>query len=165
VIVLTWLALAVIGCSSEGQSRYNYDEVGKAVVVEFGTLIAARPVDITGKNSGTGAALGATAGGLVGSAIGRGGGNVAAIVGGVVVGAVAGAVAEQIAANRTGLEYTILLRNGKAITIAQEQEQKDRVFAPGERVMVQVSGSYQRVLAADGVPTEMNRPKGINIRD
>jgi outer membrane lipoprotein SlyB len=133
--------------------------------LEFGTIITERQVDITGKNTGTGAILGGTAGGLVGSMVGRGGGNAAAIIGGLVVGAVAGAVAEQAMANRVGVDYTILLRNGKAITIVQEQQPRDRIFAPSERVMVQASGAYQRVLPTDNVPTEMNRPKGIEIRD
>lgn len=44
-----WL---VVACSPVGQNRYNYDEVGKAAVVEFGTVISSRPVDITGKVPG-----------------------------------------------------------------------------------------------------------------
>jgi outer membrane lipoprotein SlyB len=163
-VILVIPLLVLTCCSPQGQSRYNYDEVGQISVVEFGTIISARQVDITGKNTGTGAVLGGTAGGLVGSAIGKGGGNAAAIVGGLVIGAVAGAVAEQAMANHVGLEYTILLRNGKVITLVQDQEKKDRVFQPNERVMVQVSGSYERVLPADQVPTEMDRPKGITVR-
>jgi outer membrane lipoprotein SlyB len=163
--LLSTAVLALPACAPSGQSRYNYDEVGRAVLVEFGTIVTSRPVDITGRNTGAGATLGATSGGLIGSAIGRGGGNAAAIIGGVVIGAVAGAVAEQAMANRVGLEYTILLRNDKVVTIVQEQQTGDRLFRAGERVMVQVSGGHQRVLGTEAVPTEMARPKGILIHD
>lgn len=153
------------GCVTSGQSRYNYDEVGKTSVVHFGTVLAVRAIDITGRNTGTGALVGGTAGGLVGTQVGQGNGGIAGVLGGVVLGAIAGAVAEQAMANHSGLEYTIVLENGKVITVAQEQEKDDRVFKNGDRVMVQSSGSYQRVLPADNLPTEVDRPKGIKIRD
>lgn len=153
------------GCVTSGQSRYNYDEVGKASVVHFGTVLAVRTIDITGKNTGTGALVGGTTGGLVGTQIGQGNGGIAGVVGGIVLGAIAGAVAEQALANHSGLEYTIVLENGKVVTVAQEQEKDDRVFKNGDRVMVQSSGSYQRVLPADTLPTEVDRPKGIKIRE
>lgn len=153
------------GCVTSSQSRYNYNEVGRSSVVEFGTVVAVRDIDITGKNTGTGALIGGTTGGLVGTQVGSGNGGIAGVVGGIVLGAVAGAVAEQAMANRTGLEYTIVLQNGKVITIAQEQKEDDRVFKNGDRVMVQASGSYQRVLPTDHIPDEVDRPKGITIRD
>lgn len=161
-IMLIASALMVSGCATQGQSRYNYTEVGQASAVEFGTIVTVRQVDITGQNTGTGAVLAGTAGGIIAGAA-RGG--PVAIVGGVLVGAVAGAIAEQAMANRVGLEYVILLRNGKPITIVQNQESKDRVFQSGERVMVQVSGSYQRVLPADSIPTQMSRPVGITVQE
>jgi outer membrane lipoprotein SlyB len=153
------------GCVTSGQSRYNYDEVGRATAVHFGTVLAVRNIDITGKNTGTGALVGGTTGGLVGTQIGQGNGGIAGVVGGVVLGAIAGAVAEQALANHSGLEYTIILENGKVVTVAQEQDKDDRVFKNGDRVMVQSGGSYQRVLPADNLPTEVDRPKGIKIRE
>jgi outer membrane lipoprotein SlyB len=158
-------ALTLGGCEQPSQNRYAADEVGHSTVVKFGTVVAARSIDITGKNTGAGALVGGAGGGIAGSTLGHGGGNAAAILGGVVVGAVAGAVAEQALADRTGLEYTIVLENGKTITIAQEQNKTDRVFAAGDRVMVQASGSYQRVLPTDNLPAEVSRPQGIKIKD
>ena len=35
---------------------------------------------------------------------------------------------------------------------------------PGDRVMVQASGLYQRVLPASNLPTEIDRPKGIEFK-
>lgn len=163
--IVLMASLLASGCTQNGQNRYNYDEVGKTTVVKFGTVVATRTVDITGKNTGAGALVGGAAGGIAGNQIGHGGGNAVATLAGVVVGAVAGAVAEQAIADRTGLEYTIVLENGKTITIVQEQNKDDRVFAAGDRVMVQASGAYQRVLPTDNIPTEVNRPQGITVKD
>lgn len=159
------MAFSLAGCVTNGQSRYNYDQVGRASVVEFGTVLASRPIDITGKNTGAGSVIGGTTGGLIGTQIGQGNGGIAGVVGGVIVGAVIGGLAEQAAANRTGIEYTVVLQNGKVLTLAQEQQAGDRVFENGERVMVQANGSYQRVLPTSHIPTEVNRPVGITVKD
>jgi outer membrane lipoprotein SlyB len=164
-IALACMTLLVAGCATKGQNRYAFNEVGHASLVEFGTIVNARQVDIRGQNTGAGAAVGGAAGGLAMSNVGRGNGNAAAILGGVVAGAIAGAVVEQAMADRVGLEYVITLQNGKTITIVQDQAPGDQVFVPGDRVMVQASGTYQRVLPANQLPTEIDRPKGIKVRD
>lgn len=164
-VVLLAAAAALSGCATQGQNRYSYQDVGRATAVEFGTIIASRPVDIKGQNTGVGGAVGAAAGGLALSNVGRGSGNLAAILGGALVGAAAGAIAEQAMSDRVGIEYVVTLANGKTITIVQEQAQGDKVFGPGERVMVQTSGTYQRVLPAEHLPTAVNRPKDIKVVD
>jgi outer membrane lipoprotein SlyB len=164
-LALACLAVLLAGCATKGQNRYAANEVGRASIVEFGTIINTRPVDIRGQNTGAGAAVGGAAGGLAMSNVGRGSGNAAAILGGVVAGAIAGAVVEQSMQDRVGLEYVITLQNGKTITIVQDQAPGDQVFAPGDRVMVQANGTYQRVLPANMLPTEIDRPKGIKVRD
>jgi outer membrane lipoprotein SlyB len=158
-------AVLVSGCVDSGQNRYSYNDVGKTSVVQFGTVLAVRPIDITGQNTGAGAIAGGAAGGLAGNQFGHGGGKAGATLAGALVGLAAGAIAEQALSDRKGLEYTIVLENGKTVTIAQEHSEKDRVFAAGERVMVQASGTYQRVLPADNLPTEIARPKGIKVTD
>ena len=159
------LLIALAACAESSQSRYNHSEVGKATVVEFGQVVGIRPIDITGKNTGAGAVVGGTAGGLTGTQIGSGNGGIAGVVGGIIVGAAAGAIAEQLMSNREGIEYTIVLSNGKTVVVAQEKKDGDRIFNAGERVMVQASGRYQRVLATDHLPNEIDRPKGIAVRD
>lgn len=159
------LSVGLSGCATQGQSRYSFQDVGRASVVEFGTVVASRQVDIRGQNTGVGGVVGGTAGGLAMSNVGQGSGNVAAILGGVLVGAAIGAMAEQAASDRVGIEYTITLANGKTITIVQEQASGDRVFGPSERVMVQANGTYQRVLPADHLPNQIARPQGIKVVD
>lgn len=164
-VVSLCLLTGLGGCATQGQSRYSHQEVGKASIVEFGAVIASRKVDIRGQNTGVGGAVGGVAGGLAMSNVGQGSGNTAAILGGVLVGAALGAMAEQAASDRIGIEYIITLSNGKTITIVQEQGSGERVFNAGERVMVQATGNYQRVLPADHLPAEISRPKGINVID
>jgi outer membrane lipoprotein SlyB len=157
------VSLALSGCATQSQDRYSYQDVGHASVVEFGTVLASRQVDIKGQNTGMGAGVGAAAGGIALSGVGQGAGNAGAVLGGIVAGAIIGAVAEQMAADRVGLEYTITLANGKTITIVQDQGKNDRVFAAGDAVMVQASGTYQRVLPADRLPSEIAKPKSVKI--
>lgn len=89
----------------------------------------------------------------------------AAVIGGVVVGAIAGHAAEQALANSVGMEYTLVTEKGKPMTVAQNHNKGDKVLQKGERVIVQTSGSYQRVLPADHLPEQIKRPKGITIVD
>lgn len=157
--------LALVGCQHPGQNVYSYREVGRANLVNFGTVLAVRDVAIEGQNTGGGALVGATGGGIAGSQFGRSGGNAAATLAGVAIGLVAGALIEQAAANRTGLEYTVTLETGVTMTIVQEKNDGDRVLQPGERVMVQLSSGTQRVLPTDNIPTEIKRPQGVKVVD
>jgi outer membrane lipoprotein SlyB len=165
VLVLLCGGMGLTGCEFSTQNRYNYQDVGQATLVQFGTVLASRPVQITGENTGAGALLGAGGGAAAGAQFGRSGGNVAAALGGAAIGAVAGYAAEQILSNRNGIEYTITLSNGKTITIAQNQKAEDVVFNQGDRVMVQVNGTYQRVLPASNLPETVQRPKDIKVVD
>ena len=165
-ILLGCLALASLsGCTKPGQNQYGYKDVGQSTLVEFGTVLASRPVEITGENTGVGALVGAGTGAGAGSYLGGGTGNVWAIAGGALIGAAAGAFAEQGISDGPGIEYTIIKENGQTVTIVQNKKDGDIMFPAGSRVIVQVSGSYQRVLPADNLPEYVNRPKGIKVVD
>jgi outer membrane lipoprotein SlyB len=155
----------LVACSSPGQNVYDFKEAGQSVIVHFGTVLDKQPITIKGPNSGVGALTGGAAGAGVGSQIGSGDGTVAAVIGGVVVGAVAGAVAEQAIQNKEGYVYTITTEQGKTMTVPQYYHDDEPVIKVGDRVMIQTSGSYQRVLPASHLPTEIKRPKGIKVVD
>ncbi len=158
--------LITTGCvKGQSQNQYLEDEVGTSRTVTFATIIQSRPVGITGKSTGTGALAGGAVGAGSGAYIGNGSGSVWAMAGGAVIGAVAGAAAEQAAKDRGGIEYVLTKENGKTITIVQELGEGERIFNNGERVMIQTSGSYQRVLPAQQLPTAVARPKGITVID
>ncbi len=160
------IPLLLVGCARNvGQNQYNYNEVGRSVIVEYATVVKVKNVDITGRNTGTGAALGGAAGGVAGYQVGNGNGQLAGAIGGALIGAVAGGIAEQAMANQKGYEYTVVTEDKKTKTIVQYQNENDRVFKNGDAVMVQTSGTYQRVLSADDLPEQIKRPKGIKILD
>ena len=160
------LIVPVAGCAkNSSQSVYDHSEIGKSVAVSFGTVIARREIDINGKNTGTGALIGGAAGAGVGSYMGSGSGSIWVAAAGLIVGAAVGAIAEQAAADRKGIEYTIILKSGVVMTVAQEVTEKDVLLNEGDRVIVQNSRGYQRVLPASNLPTKMARPKGITLVD
>ena len=166
-IFLGLMAMSVLAACAKGPSQDQYlaDEVGVSRVVHFATVIQARTVGITGKSSGLGAMGGAAAGAGGAAYIGQGSGSAWAMAGGAIAGAVAGAAIEQNAADRPGIEYILTKENGKTITVVQEQAKGEHIFAAGERVMIQTSGSYQRVLPANQLPTSIARPKNIQVID
>jgi outer membrane lipoprotein SlyB len=143
------LALILSGCAHQSQNRYSSAQVGQPSLVEYGTVVAARGVDIKHENTGVGAAVGAGGGALAGSAIGHG--SLGGLLGGALIGGVAGAATEQVAGNRQGIEYTIKVENGATISIVQNIAKDDRPIVVGQRVMVQSGPGYQRVLPADDI--------------
>jgi len=164
LLPLTLVAIALSACTFSTQTRYNYAEVGQIQVVEFGSVVAVRDIDIVSETSSSGGIIGATAGAAAGSHVGRGSGAVVGVVAGAVLAANAGAALEQAIRNRGGVEYTVTLRNGKTLTVAQNVSPKDVIMRVGDRVMVQINGQYQRVLPANDLPTEIERPKGIEFK-
>ncbi len=159
------LLVSLTACARPSQNRYGYQDVGQASVVEFGTVISERPVEITGQNTGLGATAGAAGGALGGAYIGRGGGTLGAMIATAIVGGIAGHVAEQAISDHSGIEYVITLENGQTVTVVQNYVEGDPSIRSGQRVMVQTSGMYQRILPADNLPTKIKRPKKIKVVD
>jgi outer membrane lipoprotein SlyB len=164
LLVLTFVLL-IAGCNFSTQTRYNYEEVGKIQVVNFGTVVAIRDIDIIAQTSPAGGIVGGVGGAIGGSKIGSGTGSIAGGVAGAVAGAVVGSALEQAIRNRGGVEYTVTLQNGKTLTVAQNVSPKDTIHKIGDRVMVQINGKYQRVLPANNLPTEIEKPKGITFKN
>ena len=167
LLILAAAMPVLSGCQAKNsQNQYDYSEVGKSSVAEFATVVAVREVAVTAKNTGTGALAGGVAGGVAGNAVGNNGyGQVVGLVGGAVVGAVAGSIAEQAISDYKALEYTVIKEDGTTVTTVQNTKPDEPVFKAGDRVLVQTSGSYQRVLPAAAMPTQMARPKGIKLID
>ncbi|MEM9783481.1 MAG: hypothetical protein AAF899_13525 [Pseudomonadota bacterium] len=157
-------ALLVLGaCAPQSQTRYDAVEVGRPLFVEFATVLAVREVRIQGKNSGIGGALGATAGGFALSPVGQGTGRAGAILGGALAGLALGVVAEQLVSNRTGVEYTLTLEDGRTVVIVQNLGSEDEILAPGDRAIIQQGRRFQRVLPANDLPEEIRRPRGVAV--
>ncbi|MDB5478483.1 MAG: hypothetical protein JWM96_978 [Alphaproteobacteria bacterium] len=166
LILALFLSVAIAACATDNsQNQYSEADIGKQSVLEFGTIIAARNVKIQGKNNGLGVGAGALAGGVGGSTIGNGSGQLIATIGGALLGAVAGSAAEQQLQKRDGIEYTITKNSGETVTIVQNIAKDDAPLHIGQRVMVQKSGKYTRVLPAQNTPDQVKRPEKLKVVD
>ena len=164
LVAVAAASFALGACQGPGQNVYDQTEVGQATVVNFGTVVAERPVKVNGQG-GAGMLVGGAGGGIAGSAFGEGTGNIAATAAGVLIGGLVGALAEHAATDHTATEYTSTLESGKTITIVQDPNPGDAPIRPGDRVMVQMQGDTQRVLPAANLPTQIQRPQGIKVTD
>lgn len=61
-LLLGILLLLLSSCNFSTQTRYNYSEVGKIQVVNYGTVVGVRDIDIIGDTSSAGGLLGGVAG-------------------------------------------------------------------------------------------------------
>lgn len=174
VLATLALILAAAGCAPRnGQNTYSASEAGVSRSVEFGTVLNVREVDITGENSEWGTLIGAGVGAGGASYIGSGSGNSWATAGGALAGAVAGHFAEQAMNDRKGYEYVVNLQSGETKTIVQEQNAGDKVFQPGDHVMLQYCDrgekgrpctegkEYQRLLPVAKLPPYSKNQKEI----
>jgi outer membrane lipoprotein SlyB len=140
------LALALAGCASGlGANSYERASVGTVARVEEGTVVASRSVVIEGSRTGAtvGTAAGAAIGGIAGSQVGGGREEnaIGAVVGAVAGGALGHAIGNS--ANRQpGFAYTVRLRSGELISIAQGG---DLPIANGTPVLVEY-GERARVI-------------------
>ena len=130
------LAVTVLGgCAYPRQGSADYSAYGVRgeQEVRFGVVESVRLVRIQAPESGVGTAAGAALGGVAGSTVGGGSGQFAGAIAGMVLGGIIGQAIEQDANQRTGLEITVLLDNGKYLAITQEGDEQ---FRSGDRVRV-----------------------------
>ena len=125
-IAFAILATALAGCASGlGANTYDRGSVGMVARVEEGTVVGLRPIQIEGSSQGSkvGTLAGAVLGGLAGSEIGGGSkANTAGAIGGAILGGVLGNAVGNSATAQTGYAYTIRLRSGELVSVAQAGE-------------------------------------------
>ncbi len=144
--MLAMLAAAAIlgGCAYPryGSADYGPHGVRGEQAVRFGIVESVRLVRIQPPETGVGGAAGAAIGAIGGSHIGGGNGQIVGAIAGAVLGGILGQAVEQDANQRTGLEITVLLDNGKYVAVTQEADEN---FRNGDRVRVLSGRSGTRV--------------------
>ena len=128
------LLFGIVACAPATNTTVERQALGIQGTVYHGTIIAMRPVAVSGSRSGIGATAGAVGGGFLGSTIG--GDWRARTVGGVVgalAGGVAGGAIEQGATRGEAMEFIIRPDSGSERVITQTNELGLQV---GERVLV-----------------------------
>ena len=128
------LLCGIAACAPATNSTVERQALGIQGTVFRGTIIATRPVAVSGTRSGIGPAAGAVGGGFLGSTVGGDwrartvGGVVGALAGGVVGGAI-----EESATRGEAMEFIIRRDSGGERVVTQTNELGLQV---GERVMV-----------------------------
>jgi len=135
--------LLLAGCATPGNNTVDRTDVGQINEVEYGEVVAVRPVTIDGSRTGVGTVAGAIIGGAAGSEVG-GDGTTNLIVGvvGAVIGGIIGNEVEREVTKGEGFEYTIRLDNGRTITVVQAGRQ---MLYPGDRVEIVYGGRRVRI--------------------
>jgi outer membrane lipoprotein SlyB len=142
--MLVLITAALFGCASPSATQYAPSDVGRSISTARGTVIAAKPVTITGESN----AWGPGAGGALGAAGAYGifGSGWTSVIGGVL-GAGVGYAAQELANTRSGFEYIVRMEDGTTQTIVQNRDGSGDVpLPPGTPVLVQTSGNYNRVI-------------------
>lgn len=149
------LASLLAGCGVNGFNDVSADDVGQSIPVKFGTVDASRPVTVHEHQSGVGTFAGAMLGAVAGSFIGSGVGNEVATLGGAAAGGVGGAVVDHEMSLTKGVEYTITYADGTTGTVTERLAKGDPIYGPGEPVMVQFGGTWNKVISTRGLPNQV----------
>lgn len=145
ILLLLLAAMTLLaGCQTHSASSYSRDEMGRASVVDSGTVLSVRVVNIEGTNSGVGVATGAAAGAVAGSYIGGDWrANVLGAIGGAVVGGAVGYVAEEAITSTTAFEVVVRNDRGQVFSVVQDSNEN---LVAGDRVIIMDNGQTVRVV-------------------
>lgn len=133
---------SLISCTHSTRDVYEPKDVGKTTPTTTGQIAASRIVAVRGQTTDAGLAAGGVLGGTgAGMATDNGW---AALVG-AVLGAGLGYATERGVNTREGIEYVILLTDGRRIMLTQNRQGEEAPIANGTPVLVQLGGKYSRV--------------------
>ena len=120
--LLTLALLCLASCSSQSEKDSPLGDPSTLYHVSEGRVLAVREVEIDEESSDLGTLAGGFAGGFSGGvALGGQLGPGGALVGGAV-GAAVGHLIEEAVTDRDGIEYLVLMEDGRAVTIVQDVE-------------------------------------------
>jgi len=146
------LVLVVSSCTRRiSPNTYSAASVGEASQTFRGVVIGLRQIEVKEaerlQDNSMGMGVGALAGGALGSQIGSGtSANVVGAVVGALAGGTAGTFLQDSMGTQDGIEYTVQLDNGRAMTVVQGPESPVSV---GQRVLVIISQAGRSRVVAD----------------
>ncbi len=169
IISLLFILAACTSRPEFSESVYVATEVGEAKRVVRCRVLSVREIVIRDDDANKqGEAIGGLAGGVLGTALGATVGGsasdrqLAAAIGGIagtIGGAIAGEAIGEERGRRKGLEYSVITADGTEVTFAQELLEGDRISPEGSTCRMQISGSKRRILPADYLPDQVERPE------
>ncbi|MBB5514679.1 outer membrane lipoprotein SlyB [Rubricella aquisinus] len=159
---------------SGGESVVSASSVGQQSMVERCRVLDVREITIRDDNAnGAGTVVGTVAGGIIGNAAGRevgaGVGNELArglgSLAGAALGAAAGEAFDQDNAQRQGLEYSVILADGRETIVIQEYFEGDRIAQPGStcRIETNLATNAARILPGENLPGTVAAPERTRV--
>lgn len=144
--LLTLALLCLAGCSAPSEKDSPLGDPSTLYHVSEGRVLAVREVEIDEESDNLGTLAGGFVGGFSGGvALGGQLGPGGALVGGAV-GAAVGYLIEEAITDRNGIEYLVLMEDGRAVTIVQEVEESRDPISENTEVYVQTSRYEVRVV-------------------
>ncbi len=144
-VVLVPLALAA--CSHPSSDTYDAGAVGRTIETAKASVVTSRVVEVTGETNLVGPAAGGVAAAATTGALVRGKGSGALQVLAGLIGAGAGYAIQKTANDREGIEYVLKMDDGRTVTLVQNREDEEEPLPNGSPVLVQLNGSYTRIIA------------------
>ncbi|MBX9839581.1 MAG: glycine zipper 2TM domain-containing protein [Silvanigrellaceae bacterium] len=144
LITIIALSTLVTGCMSNlGGDVYSREDARRVQQVQFGTIVALRPIKIEGTKTPIGTLTGAAIGGIAGSTLGGGKGAYVSAIIGAVGGGLIGGISEELITRSNGVEITFNQDNGETKAIVQ-QVQENEIFRIGDRIRIMnLNGKYR----------------------
>lgn len=144
LITIIALSTLLTGCMSNlGGDVYSREDARRVQQVQFGTIVALRPIKIEGTKTPIGTLTGAAIGGIAGSTLGGGKGAYVSAIIGAVGGGLIGGISEELITRSNGVEITFNQDNGETKAIVQ-QVQENEIFRIGDRIRIMnLNGKYR----------------------
>jgi outer membrane lipoprotein SlyB len=136
-------AMLLASCSHPSSKTYQPADVGRTIETTPGSVISSRMVQVAGEADAIGPAAGGAVGAATGGIVFKSGWP--ALLGGVI-GAGIGYLSQVQLNDREGIEYILQMDDGRTVTLVQNREEGEEPIAAGTPVLVQVSGSYTRII-------------------
>ena len=136
-------ALLLAGCSHPSSKTYQPTDVGRTIETTPASVISSRMVEVSGETDLVGPAAGGAVGAATSGIVFKSGWPV--LLGGVI-GAGVGYLSQAQLNDREGIEYILQMDDGRTVTLVQNREGDEQPIAAGTPVLVQVSGSYTRII-------------------
>jgi outer membrane lipoprotein SlyB len=149
IAALVGASLLTSACAPKlGGNDYSVRGVGQVSQTTKGTITAAHPISIHGKDGslGAGGIIGGLTGAVLGSTIGGGKGRLVTGALGALGGGAAGHVIEQKLSEQDGMEYQVQTDRGETLTIAQGA---DPMMSVGQRVLIIQGGPDRSRIVPD----------------
>ena len=160
LVLLFVLGFGLAACANHPIDDIPASDAGQIFKTRFGTVVHQKRVNVRSSPQ-TAISVGVLSAGMAGTLAAV---DHATFIGGAAAGGAVAALAHYLGETDNAIEYQIMLDNGTLILIDQIQSDADRVFKPGETVLVEFGAQTNRVLPMPDGPAEVAVPRRIRLQ-